>query len=277
MHSFAPIAGITSRSWSSVDAEAAPVEARRPPRGTPRGRGWRGRCASRGWRRRAAPPRRSAGTSACRGRRSPSVITSMPAARFAAILRSSWANRYGGMRSRRSLCLIELLAEVVGERAREHGHRPAGQGHVQILPDLDRQLAAVEAHDDLGAARRRGGRRPPRRSRRSPRRASRRRRARRSARGSRPGSSSRYQETLVRLGNSAWCSIAGPIAGEVERLELLAVRSRTAGCRSRRAGSASSRPSASSSPRPSGGAGGKVGRARRARARCRSCSARAAR
>ena len=32
-----------------------------------------------------------------------SVMTSTPAARFSAIFRSSWANRYGGMRSRRSL------------------------------------------------------------------------------------------------------------------------------------------------------------------------------
>src|SRR5579871_1406784 len=76
-----------------------------------------------------------------------SVITSTPAARFSAILRSSWANRYGGMRSRRSLCLIELLAEVVGERALVHGHGPAGQGHLQVLPHLDLELAAVEAHE----------------------------------------------------------------------------------------------------------------------------------
>ena len=59
------------------------------------------------------------------------------------------------MRSRRSLCLIELLAEVVGERARVDGHRPAGQGHLQILPDLDLELAAVERDDDRGSGRRR--------------------------------------------------------------------------------------------------------------------------
>src|SRR5579871_4742873 len=75
----------------------------------------------------------------------PSVITSTPAARFSAIRRSSWANRYGGMRSRRSLCLIELLAEFSGERPREDGQRPAGQGHVQMVPDRDLELTAVEA------------------------------------------------------------------------------------------------------------------------------------
>src|SRR5580658_8193850 len=80
------------------------------------------------------------------------VITSMPAARFSAMRRSSWANRYGGMRSRRSLCLIELLAEVVGEGAREHGHRPAGHGDVQLLADCDGQLPAVQADEDLGGA-----------------------------------------------------------------------------------------------------------------------------
>ena len=31
------------------------------------------------------------------------------------------------------------------------------------------------------------------------------------------------QETLVRLGNSSWCSIAGPIARQVERRELALV------------------------------------------------------
>src|ERR1700722_3223515 len=52
------------------------------------------------------------------------------------------------MRSRRSLCLIKLLAEVAGELARVHGHRPTGQGHLQILPQPDFELAAVQAHDD---------------------------------------------------------------------------------------------------------------------------------
>src|SRR4029077_14623922 len=73
----------------------------------------------------------------------PRLITSTPAARLAAILRSSSANAYGGMRSRRLLGLIQLLRCLSGERvsdsydllplplellaqaAGEHGQRPA--------------------------------------------------------------------------------------------------------------------------------------------------------
>src|SRR3954453_8492135 len=57
----------------------------------------------------------------------PRLITSMPCAFFSAILRSSWANRYGGMRSRRLLGLIQLLGELVGERRGVHAPCPAGQ------------------------------------------------------------------------------------------------------------------------------------------------------
>src|SRR4051812_14238381 len=76
----------------------------------------------------------------------PSEITSMPCAFLSAILRSSCANRYGGMRSRRLLGLIQLLDEFVAERGRVDALRPAGECHVQVLPHLDLELAAVELH-----------------------------------------------------------------------------------------------------------------------------------
>ena len=70
----------------------------------------------------------------------------MPAARLAAILRSSSANRYGGiLRVAGAYSVVmQLLDEFIGERAAEHRHRPAGQRYVQILPHLDLELAAVE-------------------------------------------------------------------------------------------------------------------------------------
>src|ERR1700691_3235489 len=76
----------------------------------------------------------------------PRLMTSTPAARLAEIFRSSSANAYGGMRSRRLLGLIQLLHEVVTQATLEHEHRPACQIHAQILPYLDFELAAVE-HD----------------------------------------------------------------------------------------------------------------------------------
>src|SRR5665213_4037843 len=81
----------------------------------------------------------------------PRLITSTPAARLAAILRSSSANAYGGMRSRRLLGLMQLLHEVVTQAAVKYGSRPACQIHTQILPHLDLQLAAIE-HDRDGSA-----------------------------------------------------------------------------------------------------------------------------
>src|SRR3954447_4932438 len=80
----------------------------------------------------------------------PSEITSMPCAFLSAILRSSWANRYGGMRSRRLLGLIQLLPELVAERGRVDALRPAGKGHVQVLAHLDLEIAPVEV-DGHGA------------------------------------------------------------------------------------------------------------------------------
>src|SRR5271167_1829609 len=81
----------------------------------------------------------------------PRLITSTPAARLAAILRSSSANRYGGMRSRRSLGCMQLLEEFGAERRPIDGHGPAGEGQIQVLVELDEELAAVEAHGHRGA------------------------------------------------------------------------------------------------------------------------------
>src|ERR1700726_278959 len=81
----------------------------------------------------------------------PRLITSTPAARFAAILLSSCANAYGGMRSRRLLGFMQLLCEVVAEAALEHGPRPACQVDAQVLPHLHLELAAVEDHRQTGA------------------------------------------------------------------------------------------------------------------------------
>src|SRR5947209_16935406 len=78
----------------------------------------------------------------------PMLITSTPAARFSAILRSSSANRYGGIWSRRLLGLMQLLDELIGERAGEHRHRPAAQRNAEVLPHLDLERSAVEHHRD---------------------------------------------------------------------------------------------------------------------------------
>src|SRR3954454_21906993 len=74
----------------------------------------------------------------------PSEITSTPASFLAAILRSSSANRYGGIRSRRSDGCMQLLDEVGGELAPVHRDGPAGQVDVQVLLHLDLELAAIE-------------------------------------------------------------------------------------------------------------------------------------
>src|SRR3954470_8269505 len=76
----------------------------------------------------------------------PSEITSIPCAFFSRIFRSSSANRYGGMRSRRLLGLIQLLYELIAERGRVDALRPAGQRHVQVLTHLHLEVAAVEVH-----------------------------------------------------------------------------------------------------------------------------------
>src|SRR3954452_24336678 len=84
----------------------------------------------------------------------PRLITSIPCAFFSAILRSSCANRYGGMRSRRLLDLIQLLDELIGKAGGVDGPRPACQVNVQVLAHLDLEIAAVEVngHRALAAA-----------------------------------------------------------------------------------------------------------------------------
>src|SRR4051794_39903795 len=74
----------------------------------------------------------------------PRLITSTPCSLFAAIFRSSSANRYGGIRSSRLLCLTQFLQELAGELAPVDGHGPAGQVDVQVLSDGDLEVAAVE-------------------------------------------------------------------------------------------------------------------------------------
>ena len=102
------------------------VEAHVEPAGVERGDGLAklrasavasGTCACSGRPPPAAQPRRSAGTSGVSGSPIPRLITSTPAARLAATLRSSSANRYGGIRSRRLLGRMQLLYEVVGQAA----------------------------------------------------------------------------------------------------------------------------------------------------------------
>ena len=134
-------------------------------------------------------PAASASTTSRRRRRvgspMPRLITSTPAAFLSAILRSSSANRYGGRRSSRAARLhasLRASRKLAAELARVHGHRPAGQVHVQVLAHLDLELAAVEVDGDRAVERRAEPRRPRRRSRRCPTTSSRRRRARRSAR-----------------------------------------------------------------------------------------------
>src|SRR2546421_777686 len=82
----------------------------------------------------------------------PRLITSTPAARFSAIFRSSWANAYGGMRSRRLLGFMQLLFEVLAEAALEHRPRPTRQVDLQVLADLDLELTAVEQHGHASLA-----------------------------------------------------------------------------------------------------------------------------
>ena len=112
-----------------------------------------------------------------------------------------------------------------------HGHRPAGQVDVQVLADLDLELAAVELHGHRASRRRAARGRPRRRSRRCPRTASPPPRARRCARGSRRRLAlGARTETFVRLGKSSWCSIGGPSALQVERLELVGSATSIAHC-----------------------------------------------
>src|SRR3954451_23484802 len=71
-------------------------------------------------------------------------MTYTPSSFFAAIFRSSSAKRYGGIRSRRSLCLTQCLQEFLGQLAPVDGDGPAGQVDVQVIADVDLEVAAVE-------------------------------------------------------------------------------------------------------------------------------------
>src|SRR5947208_9218577 len=99
----------------------------------------------------------------------PRLITSAPAARLAAILRSSSAKAYGGIRCRRSLGFTatastlaadrapaatsssscggrQLLHEHIAEPALVHGLGPSRQRHLELLVHLDLELSPVQ-HD----------------------------------------------------------------------------------------------------------------------------------
>src|SRR6059058_81800 len=96
----------------------------------------------------------------------PRLITSAPAARSAAILRSSSANAYGGMRSRRLLGfiqlpphrlnglsppsgeLLKLAHELLAQKSAKDGQRPACQVYAQLLVYLYLELATVEHNRD---------------------------------------------------------------------------------------------------------------------------------
>ena len=124
------------------------------------------------------------------------------------------------------------------ELAGVDGRGRAGQGHVEVAADLDGQLAAVELDRDRALAPREDARAtaapaapvPDESVSPTP-------RSKIRARTVEP--SAAENETLVRLGNSCVLpSISGPIVAEVELLDgRRRPRSRTAGCRSRRAGS----------------------------------------
>src|ERR1700761_6764052 len=86
----------------------------------------------------------------------PRLMTSTPAWRFSAILRSSWANAYGGIFSRRLLGFMQLLFELVADRAGEHRARPACQVHLQVGAHLGLEPSPVEHHGHGRRARARG-------------------------------------------------------------------------------------------------------------------------
>src|SRR5215218_1811853 len=101
----------------------------------------------------------------------PRLITSTPAARLSATRRSSSANMYGGIASRRldgsanpigaeiysywrvgSVQLGQGRGQLGRELARADRLGPAAEPHVELLGDLDLELAAVE-HDHQRAGR----------------------------------------------------------------------------------------------------------------------------
>src|SRR6476620_6218303 len=105
----------------------------------------------------------------------PRLITSIPSSRFASIRRSSSANMYGGIASRRwegaarpfflvgaamrsrksrSAEVFERPQQLRRELSSEERLGPARQQHRQVVPDLDLELASVEL--DSETARRPG-------------------------------------------------------------------------------------------------------------------------
>src|SRR5687767_5287950 len=94
----------------------------------------------------------------------PSEITSIPAAFFSATLRSSSANMYGGIASRRLEGSVRPMRRVrlssASSEARErpdqlirqlaavNGLGRSGERDVEALGDLDDELAAGELHRD---------------------------------------------------------------------------------------------------------------------------------
>ena len=179
--------------------------------------------------------------------------------RHAGVLRQRRAATDGAFDAQSLIAALEPAAPPAAPRSARRG-RPAPPSRSgrrrSAAPTSTSSSPPSSAHGHRASRRRAGRRRPPRRTRRCPRTASPPRRARRSARGSRPGRSAHQNETFVRLGKRGSCSIAGPIAGRSSAVELGRGRrrgSRTAGCRSRRAGSA--RPA--TSPVPSSGPPGK--------------------
>ena len=240
MHSFAPERGHDLGVRVELDAEAAVVEARERlaelRAAAVRRVLVRARVAAPP---RRAPRRRASGVGVS-GSPMPRLITSTPgrlllARSCARARRTGTAGAAPGAYSAR----MQLLHELVAELAAVDGHGPAGQVHVQVLPHLDLEVAAVEVHGHR-AVDARAARRPRRRRwRRCRTTSSPPPRARRSAPGSRRRRRGRQNDTLVRFGNSSWRSIGGPSSGRSSSSRpVRPPRSRTAGCRSRRTGSA---------------------------------------
>ena len=253
--------------------EAPLVEVARPPRGSPRGRGWSGTGAFR------ARSTASCIASTISGGVGPVGVADAEADHVDArralggdlaleLRRTRTAGCAPGAYSVSCSSFVEVLAEAGPSNT---GRAQPVSVTLQILPDLDLELAAVEqthGHRARAAARAAGPRRrrPRRRSRRCPRTASPPPRARRCARGCAPARLRRCELGVPghvgAVGEARVVSIGGPIAAEVELRRAPPRRrrgSRTGGCRSRRGWKRPRRARRRcSSPRPSGGPAGEV-------------------
>src|SRR3989442_687111 len=108
----------------------------------------------------------------------PRLIPSTPAARLAAICRSSCANAYGGMRCRRSLSFMRVSPrsarapllpgscgslqfpdELLAQLSLEHRLRPSREAHAPPRVHLDLELSAIQHDRDARA--RAGAVQPP--------------------------------------------------------------------------------------------------------------------